>query len=903
MRENDTTEFQAFRRKAVEFMLDRDWKRKTGKQKHGINQSLFDHTLVVLDSLIALLPLLRGTYSPGLTAEEERLVLTSAVVHDVGKELDEWQRYVRGERGFLSDVNRRLAEEIVPQIARELASDDMTSSVCEVVNEILSGVLLHMKHERTPANVMDRVLFGGHTNPRWRTLAELVVVGDNLASANGLFEGLRCLEQCSMASHIRTSYHLVQFRGVSTTLLHRAAIDAFVESSWSPVLHYSNGTIYAASARDQKHEPSSEIIEQYLSKSIKAAMPASLASLVVGNPLQSMIPKPDLFDYRDLRECLRVAASRVKRANFAKKPEADRRRVVTAYRALKGDPENVSSETLALESSRIASAHPEMCVFKFFKAALDSKLIGSQITKAATEAYQSPTAVGEKPKKKTVEDVAKAEYDRTFGEGAFSDLQGTSTLMPARDMALTIDRFWSLPGNQFGLDIEKLEFLLDHAKRESILIDALGEVGDKVFDALPDETRPVRASSDDIAKSFLPDLVHPSPSNSVVDASGQIMAYGQTKKNARRSKDAHLCPICNGTFDGGTVAKADFLANPESHTNRAVSHGSAGYIVICNACKFERFLQQLLLGSQVEDVIVLFPRMNIGHAAGEVLRQKAAAIWDAALNRMSEANTEPDQHITLALTHCLARKLCDADVYRLSPAEIVGVLTYESAAETKKKQRKELEAKLRETYDTDELTVELLNEMWVTEFTTLDGAFEALIAGQVTDDDARKARAVAFRLTPQLRICCQTPHMILVPLTNPIAMSKESDVNAGLRELYVTLLLGMSLDCTVAVLRVGEVVTFHGGEGVARVPPVPALRKLVGSEWISVDDSKKWFDAVGAAALLAGSTAFPERSNLYAILGSPTPGHILRRIEQKSDSGQAQWEHFCLLETVRKVMP
>lgn len=903
MIEDRTTSLQDFRLRAIEFMLARDWKQKTGKQKHGVNQSLFDHTLVVLDSLIALLPIVRETFTPELTDDEERLILVAAVAHDVGKELDEWQRYVRGERGFLSDVNRRLAEELVPQITKDLAGDGMRPSICGVVNEILSGVLLHMRHERTPANVMDRVLFGAHTNPRWRTLADLIVVGDNLASANGLFEGLRCLEQSSVANHLRVSYHFVQFRGVSTTLIHRAAIDAFLENGWNPVLHYSDGTIYAASAREERKVPTAEIVEQKLSESIRLAIPSRLASLVVGNPLQSMIPKPDLFDYRDLRECLREAANRVKRASFAKKPEKDRRRVVGAYRTLKGDSAAVSEETLALETARIGNAHPEICVFKFFKAALDAELIGNEITKAANEKYQPPKSDGAKPKKSTVEDVARIEYDREFGEGAYSDLQGTSTLMPAKDMALTVDRFWSLPGKAFGLEIEKVEFLLDHAKRESILIEALGRIGDSIYDALPDGARPVRATSVEIAKSFLPDLVHPSPPSLEVNVNGQLIAYGQTKKNARRSKDVHLCPICNGLFNGGTVAKADFLANPESHTNRAVSHGSAGYIVICDACKYERFLQQLLLGDKVEDVIVLFPRMNVGHAAGEVLRQKAAAIWDAALNRMSEANAEPDQHITLALTHCLARKLADADVYRLTPAEMVGVLTYESAADTKKKQRKELEVQLRATYDAEVLSVELLNEMWVTDFATLDEALEALIAGRVTDDDARKARAAAFRLTPHLRVCCQTPHMILVPLANPIALTKESNVNAGIRELYVTLLLGMSLDCTVAMLRAGEVVTFQGGEGVARVPPIPALRKLVGSEWVSVDGAKKWFNAIGAAALLAGSTAFPERSNLYAILGSPTPGHILRRIEQNSDSGQARLEHVLLLETVRKVMP
>ena len=98
--------------------------------------------------------------------------------------------------------------------------------------------------------------------------------------------------------------------------------------------------------------------------------------------------------------------------------------------------------------------------------------------------------------------------------------------------------------------------------------------------------------------------------------------------------------------------------------------------------------------------------------------------------------------------------------------------------------------------------------------------------------------------------------MILVPLTNPVSIGNESDTNAGLRELYLTLILGLSLDCSVAVVKAGEVITFEGGEGVARVPPTSALRELVGAEWVSVEAAKRWLDAIGAVALLANSTAF-----------------------------------------------
>ncbi len=161
--------------------------------------------------------------------------------------------------------------------------------------------------------------------------------------------------------------------------------------------------------------------------------------------------------------------------------------------------------------------------------------------------------------------------------------------------------------------------------------------------------------------------------------------------------------------------------------------------------------------------------------------------------------------------------------------------------------------------------------------------------------------------------------MILVPITNPVDASKsafqykvgknwESDTNAGIRELYVTLMLGLAVDCSVAVIKAGEVITFEGGEGVARVPPTPALRDLIGAEWVAIEDAqrrisaKMWLDAIGAAALLANATAFPERTNLYAILKSPTVGHVLRRLELKSERSQAHVGHFQLLEKLKEVL-
>ena len=889
-------DYRAFRTKAVEFMRNRDWKKKIAKRR-SFEQSLFDHTVIEIDALITLLPLLQQTFSPSLTEFEEQVLLTSVLGHDVGKELDEWQEYVMGKRDFLSDVNRELAEEVVPELASQFEFSG--------VEEMLSSVLLHMRYERTPANVTSRLLFGQHTNPRWKTLADIVDAVDNLCSAKGLFAGLQCVaEKTCISNHLHTVYHLVQTRGVSTTLLHHAAIDAFTECGWSPLLHYSNGTIYVASSATQLQEPSVDEIQAQMAERLREAMPSEMAKLIVGSPLQSMMPKVDLFDYRDLKACLTVAARCVNRTTFRSKPESARRKTVADYLKYKDDDSPIDENKLALETDRIGVAQPEMCIFKFFKTALAGNLLGKQVTPEAEEIYADFAEGSGKRNAPKVnpQSVARAEYDAVFGEGTYADLQSTSTLMPARDMTLTIDRFWPLEGSQFGFDVSKIEYLED-TKREEILIDTLVDIANKVYIAIPAENRPTRATPEDIARCFMPDLIHPSPQLNLDELIAQQMqAYGQTKANARKDKGLHLCPICNQTFDGGTKAKADFVDNPEGHTNRGVSHGRAGQIVICEACKYERFLRQLLLGSQTADLLVLFPRMNIGHSSGEIFQQKAIQIWDKASIRMTGVNPNPDLHLSFGLTYNLAQKLSDYDVYRLTSDEIVEVITYESSADTKKRNRRDLEKELKTVYGMDELHLDEINELWDTDFTTIAQALEALINGEVQDEEARDIRTKAFRLNPQFYIACQTPHMILVPLTNPVSIGNESDTNAGLRELYLTLILGLSLDCSVAVVKAGGPITFEGGEGVARVPPTPALREIFGAEWISVEAAERCLDAIGAAALLANATAFPERSNLYQILKSPTLGHVLRRIEQKSENGQAYMYHFHLLEQMKEVL-
>jgi hypothetical protein len=704
----------------------------------------------------------------------------------------------------------------------------------------------------------------------------------------------------------------VQLRGVSTTLLHRAAIEAYEAAGWSPLLHYSNGTLYVASSAEEINEPQIEEIEDRLASLVEEAMGKEFANAVVTTDFRaSAIGMEPLFDYREIEDYLVIAGQRVSGGEnrFAKQIASlnTRKNVekkVCNYLGFRSGEKitSVDEATLIRESQRISRAYPEICIFKFFKAALDEKMVGSVTTPEAQFAYVSriPSKKGKKSPTVTPQDVAQIEYDTIFGEGAFDALQKTSTLQPARDMAFSVDYYWTLPGDQFSLATQKVEFAPDNQRKDA-LIRTLTEIAQKVYACVPAENRPVRTSARDIARHFMLDLMHPSMSQDLMEfVERQLTAYQSSKATAKNPRgEVHFCPICNTPFGAGTSAKAAYLDNPESHTNRAVSHGSPGYIVICPPCQYERFIQQLLLGGKPAEMLVLLPRMNIGQGSGAVLVQKAHELLNRAMALMSTDAQDPNEHVSLSLTQMIARKLADHDVFQLSAQELLDLFTYKASEDTRKKARKALENALREEFGN---TVEDLNAAWGTHFATWDEAIEALIARRVAHDTALSIRAEVYKLQPTLRVVCQTPHMILIPLLYPMGIGKDAEINKAIRELFTLLILGLALDCSAAVLNSGEAIAFEGGEGVAMVPRLPALRALVGSEWISLDRAEKWLRAIRAASLLAQATGLPERSNLYQILSAPTPGHILRRIEQSNETGTLNYQQLQYLEILKEVL-
>jgi nucleotide-binding universal stress UspA family protein len=99
----------------------------------------------------------------------------------------------------------------------------------------------------------------------------------------------------------------------------------------------------------------------------------------------------------------------------------------------------------------------------------------------------------------------------------------------------------------------------------------------------------------------------------------------------------------------------------------------------------------------------------------------------------------------------------------------------------------------------------------------------------------------------------------------------------------------------VAIQKEGDPLGAPVRTGAAHVPAVPAVRSLVGYDWLPFTEARRWVAAIGAAALLAQDSGLPARSALYQVLASDPAERIARRIEE-SGGGRLTGRHLHLIE-------
>jgi hypothetical protein len=85
-------------RRAASWMQARGWKPKLAKRR-SFEQSLFEHSLIELDVLLDLLPILAHPRHSCLSETEKKILAVSVLAHDAGKETDAWRARFFFERG------------------------------------------------------------------------------------------------------------------------------------------------------------------------------------------------------------------------------------------------------------------------------------------------------------------------------------------------------------------------------------------------------------------------------------------------------------------------------------------------------------------------------------------------------------------------------------------------------------------------------------------------------------------------------------------------------------------------------------------------------------------------------------------------------------------------------------
>lgn len=842
-------------------------------------QSLLEHSLIEVDVLLELLPILSSSRHYGLSEVEQKILLVALLAHDVGKETNEWQAHIRSPqpgRG-VSHIVPELTRRVVPTLCTALGFESLADPVQRVMAHCAE--LHHARPGRSDSAILEVMLSGG-TN-RFLTLASLVKAIDHLCSAASASEATGAVERDpALGHHLKVARHEVMVRGVSTTFVHKGAQAAFLQRGWRPLLYFFDATVYGADPVDQPVAPSLNEVRDHLKAEIDQAIARDVAPLMVGSPTGNVLPKPHLFSFAESRRYLQTAAEKIGKQSFASAYQREKRRVQDAsgsaprtgkgklkaevireYWRYAGRDDEPDSNEMDRDAGRISVAHPEMMVFKFFKAMMDPRKVD---------------AVGENGSA-----AASALYERTFGPGSWAALRSTFTWNPAWDMAKTVDYLWALPGAAVRHpEVPTVAELPDHARLE-VLIDLLDGIAQKVYAGIA-RPSPRDTLSQNMADAFSRDLLWPAAGGAAqAFAQHQLDHYAQSKPFAGKesTKGIYLCPICNAPFDStdGVKASADFVDNPQTHTNRGVANGPFGYVMVCTACYYERLLLQVLLGGRPKEVITLMPRLNLGPVRGQRLVDGVRGWVEAAKAQMRGDTGDLRLGFSLGFTDQAARHLGDHDPSALEPEELLSLFSYRFTVDVQKKRKAEAVRQLKEEFED---SLEDLNVACAGSFPTWDAAVEALLENRIAQQEVGLIRREVYRLYETIHLVCQTPNLVFVPLNYEVAAGNdESEVSKSLRRLYVSTLMSLVFDATVAIHGEGEPVDFRTAGGAAYVPSVPATRSLVGYEWLPIVEAERWLSAIGAASLLVRDTGLSARSALYQILTADPPERLVRRIE------------------------
>jgi hypothetical protein len=825
------------------------WDRVLGKQRGG-EQSLREHCLAVFDALCACAPFFAAEANPALTPEEFQSMVLAAVAHDAGKAAPAFQAYLRGKATSVAghvDADRIRA--VATHVAGSLALD------LRHIEDIVSEAVLHDRHMRRDKGELSEWA-RPHESGRWRKLADFVNQADSLASTEDVVAAESFLRANPLLlGRARVTCYQVRVRGVSTTFLHDAVLGEFDQAGYRPVLHFAHGAVLAGFGLVPDRAAVAATLHRRI-ETLFSDRKEDLAELTVGSATSDFLPRPDYVRAEGVAGLLRLASRRARLK--APNPEliATYKRQWTTHG--KTDLGGAPGEA---DIQAILEIGPEACVFKIakeiFKKVLDDadRALGREL------------------------------FDAEFGDGSFDRFMQQSTLMPVQDYALCV-RGWHRTQHE-GHAVGSL----DPGRRVALLIDKLERLLQSVL-AVRAAPLPSARLIDDWTGQLIRDLALESTPPQREEVELQLAGYRSFKsRSGSKKQPEQQCAQCAGLIAPGEAEEGSAaLGNVGSYSNRRMAFAGKGQPPVCRACVVDLELSQLCLGRPVKTMIGLVPRRSLGPEAARELLRRVRALRSTLDRQLSAETADPLAYVALSFP---------PDALR---AESLEAAVVRRVGEDKQKSRpkdlaKALNEKLRDG------GLDELNSDHATSFQSVEALAQALIDGTVSktlreDPDVRGAVESVVG-GGHAAFAAITPSLVVLSLDRELGATKDADADRALYAFGLATLFALDLEMACAVGHVSEIRTALDGRS-GRTVYVPAngpARRVLGGDWLGLDDAARWLGALRAAIVLRGPAS---AGSVLEVLRYPSAGYTVRRIEQQTEKpiGPKLWPFVEALKEV-----
>lgn len=854
-------------RAAVQARLEAlGWGDKLGKERGGV-QTLLEHALAVFDVVGACLPFFAADTYPKLTARQAMTVLLAALAHDAGKAAPGPQAYLRGEPvGFASHVDRDEIHRIVVDVARSIGAD-----VDESLEDIVSSAVLHDRFERRDKGELYEFT-RPHTDTRWRKLADIVNHADSLASVPDVVaaESFLARNPLLVGSAVVASYRL-RVRGVITTHLHDATRDTFEARGFKPIVYFADGTVFAGptgASEPTRNDVTVALRERF--ERLFAERSDKLTDLALGVPTGNFLPQPEYVRADNVEALFEAAIRKVGRkseltAESRETYAGQWSEAVASYRAAEKQDPPFPLVVNPVEVQALQDIGPEACAFMLAK-------------KLFTEVLDDSDA-----------GLLRSLYDARFGEGAFDVLLGQSTYMPVRDYLSRVRPWHERPASDFDEVSSARVGELEPTRRVKILSKTLASIF-KAAVARRSAPLPCETVIGEWIACAMSDLSLEGLTSDEVTAE----PYSALKVRPRTANAALLCVQCGSTIPAGTALEPSAsLGNAGTYSNRRIAFEGPGSPPICRPCAADIRLGQLTLGGPIETAITLLPRRSFGPAGGRAVLEAARALRSIVDRQLAPATTDPGRFISLTLPPVVLRAIADAGLGEA----LLGTVS----PQTLKKRIKRLESTLSDRVDPADLVD--LNTDCGTCYASLEELADAIVSGtaptSIREDADVQAAVKAARFDPLLDFGTITPNLVVVSLSQGIS-SDEAAVEVALYSFALAALFARELGTAALVAPPAELrtaLTTRGGRSVY-VPANGPARRLLGGDWLRLDEASRWLRAVRAAIALR---EYAGARTTYEVLTFPSAGFLVRRVELRSEGAGpwlTQWPHVEALKEV-----